>query len=866
MKTINYIISLIFIASLMICTSSCSDEDEGRVVNTKNRVQFTLRAPGNQEVSPMSKSGEVKAVNETIKDVCVLIYKNGQLTSESFYDTDGGHLTAIQSTTNGQSYTVDLEDGESRTVYVVANLGDMTTSWKKESDISEIYKLQENLPQFVLFADGKIFSAKDQTVVAELKRLYAKITVVVNTKGLNKGVSITPTSVELKNFPAYMSVSRDDNGYVKNKIQDNPKENIDYIAGGYKLVLESTGDKEFGSHTGSAFYMYENMQPDGTCLGTNQAYKTPRSIGDTPTKDPGVVSKNKTCSYIEVSTNYVGTGSGTVKYRFFLGKDALTNFEVERNWHYKITLTMSGDGGIEEASWRVETNIMNVFTPYDAYVGYMVNSKSRVYVDLGSGMPIDGWKIMRKSGNDIVDIDNKLKQDGDKYYFEVTAKETNVSDRSANTGVYTISNSNKGIASKDVKITQVIRILDPIAYYHQNTNTKFQRDVVVKVFEKSPSNFYVPLSSVGAWTVERTFGDWFTLSKHKDQSTDNTVVSKNNVITGEGGLVKFHFDAKALGNAATRYGCITVKYHNNMCEHKIYLRQGGGDTELIKGQAKWAYSNVMEKGKNGTYATQPGPMFAGGNSDELYNSYDPGYYMPMAITGKDRYKWGSETSTTQGPCPEGYVMPSVRDMSVLKKACYSEFNKLTGAVGYIYDDDSETGWSWVNNQVVVKSQYHSNPAKGIVLVNNSSFTNLVFPFGNGVLEHDKVPKGYNNEMDTGLDEIGVGFRDAAFDGSLFSHEDLKNGDDYASYNGNYWSGTPGNGGIKHMCYMKFWYFLKRNVPIYVSDGSNRWGDSWQVDWSRAEGVTYDSGMFVRCVRTGSSKLTTYNDYWLNSNW
>lgn len=62
----------------------------------------------------------------------------------------------------------------------------------------------------------------------------------------------------------------------------------------------------------------------------------------------------------------------------------------------------------------------------------------------------------------------------------------------------------------------------------------------------------------------------------------------------------------------TRYGCISVKYHNNMCEHKIYLRQGGGDTQLIDGAAEWAYSNVMSNGENGTYATQPGPMFAGG--------------------------------------------------------------------------------------------------------------------------------------------------------------------------------------------------------------------------------------------------------------
>lgn len=83
----------------------------------------------------------------------------------------------------------------------------------------------------------------------------------------------------------------------------------------------------------------------------------------------------------------------------------------------------------------------------------------------------------------------------------------------------------------------MIRILDPIAYYHQNTGTSFNKDVIVKVFEKSPANFYVPLSSVGAWTVTREYGDWFTLDKHSDDNSNSTVKSSNNVITGEGELL-----------------------------------------------------------------------------------------------------------------------------------------------------------------------------------------------------------------------------------------------------------------------------------------------------------------------------------------
>ena len=44
---------------------------------------------------------------------------------------------------------------------------------------------------------------------------------------------------------------------------------------------------------------------------------------------------------------------GRLFYRFFLGDNAFTNFEVERNAHYNVTLNLTGKGGVDEASWRV---------------------------------------------------------------------------------------------------------------------------------------------------------------------------------------------------------------------------------------------------------------------------------------------------------------------------------------------------------------------------------------------------------------------------------------------------------------------------------------------------------------------------------
>ncbi|WP_337941362.1 DUF4906 domain-containing protein [Parabacteroides sp.] len=868
MKTINNWITIIcVIASFGFTLVSCTDEGENTRKNDSRTVQLTLSAPANEVVSPMTK-GVATSIDETINNICVLIYdKIGNIIAdESFYrstDDNAEGLSDIQNNTAGHTYYLNLADDNTRTIYVVANVGDKISSWTTTSDIEGVYDLEkvdgQMLPQCILFADKQTFSSATQVVTAELKRIYAKITVVVDASGV-KDATITPSSVALKNIPITGSLAT-------NKIKESPSEG-EYLPDGGSINLVEVNDKIWGRHTEgtTAFFMYENMQPEGYCYDNDQTSKTPKSIGQV-SKDPSTVKNDKTCSYIELSTDYVGEkGRGTVAYRFFLGKTVFKNFEVERNTHYKVTLKLTGNGGIDEASWRVEADIQGKFTPHDAYVGYLVNSKSRIYIDGGDNLQSGNWTINRRSGDAIVsDGSITLKKDNEsgKYYFEVTAKQTNVSDRESKQGIYTISSSITGVESKDVTITQVIRILDPIAYYHQNTGTSFNKDVIVKVFEKSPANFYVPLSSVGAWTVTREYGDWFTLDKHSDDNSNSTVKSSNNVITGEGGAVKFHFRAGSLGYMPTRYGCISVKYHNNMCEHKIYLRQGGGDTQLIDGAAEWAYSNVMSNGENGTYATQPGPMFAGGSSKGI-SSITPGYRAQNSIEGGDRSNWGTNSETRQGPCPKGYVMPSIRDMSVLKKACYGD-NGLIAAVGYIYDDDPLSGWSWQDYKAVVTDQSHSNPAKGIVLVNTKNNKNLVFPFGNGVLVHNKVPDANKNDMDTGLDEIGVGFRPS---GMLYTEEDLENAKNpYASYNGNYWSGTPSqdSGLGNHLCYMKFWYFLKRNVPIYVSDGSDRWGKDWVVKKNDAIGADRGNGMFIRCVKVGSSQKTD-NSYWNNTNW
>ena len=62
-------------------------------------------------------------------------------------------------------------------------------------------------------------------------------------------------------------------------------------------------------------------------------------------------------TYIEVdayyrSINEEKVGSGDIKYRFMLGKNITTNYDAERNHHYKLTLKFKNFAN--DADWHIE--------------------------------------------------------------------------------------------------------------------------------------------------------------------------------------------------------------------------------------------------------------------------------------------------------------------------------------------------------------------------------------------------------------------------------------------------------------------------------------------------------------------------------
>ena len=821
MKAIKYIYAL-FLGLLMLGLGSCMEETEVNGGEPKvEGLRLSLSVSTSDVISPFTKASADDA--NAINDLNILVYnKDNSELAKGLYLTGTG-LNGLSVDNNEKdkavNYDMILPNGSYR-VRVIANAGSNLTS-KSFDEINNLsYGMSGNLPKMIMSAssDDVSVSGGKGSAILSLKRIYAMISVSVNTSGL-KDRTIKPPKVSLHQVPTTGKL------FMNNLIPKNPSPS-DYITEADMIEFSNPVENISSMKDNNIFFMYENLQPDGVCLQENgkyvEAYKTPASLGTTPIKDVATVEKDKTCSYISVEAEYSEMGAtGKIVYRFFLGDNAFTNFAVERNAHYNVTLNLTGKGGVDEASWRVTKDFNWDFTADDIYIGYRIGSMSDIQVKLPTDHGwFDGctWRVQGSNGEDF-QIDE---YDTNTNTIRVTTRKTNISskDHITNTVTITATGADGKSVSKTVTVNQVIRLVDPIAFYKKWDNTDLV-EVKVREFNKGKRKYEI-LNSIGPWTATITAGDWFTLSTEDGQSAVGTLKS----VTGTGGDVIFNYkpNSTTKGASYNRYGAIKVTYHNNRCEHMIYLRQGYADTQLLDGGATWSLFNCTRKGFITEAPTQSGYFYQGGASDSYYTPWDV-IYGNKHLNWKDKtpdemrsekYKWDNK----QGPCPSGYKVPVSSHYSAIKSA--TEKNTLFTYGGYVYDDscpveNTPFGWQWDSKgNAVIDKTIHCNPAKGTLMVRSSGEpVNLFFSYGKAVMtEHGSAAE------DTGIDEIGIGYLGS---GQLLYNEDHR-------YGAFYWSGSGDSKADTNMHFIDFWYSLNTNVPINVGSSNT------------------NNGMFVRCVK------------------
>lgn len=252
-----------------------------------------------------------------------------------------GHL--VDCVSSGQtSATVTLIDGTDYTVYALANFPDLPEAPVEESDfLSAVYpvKYMDMAQSGVPMCGKRILSADELgegSAEIELTRLITRVSFSLDRSGLNSS-DLTVRSVRLRQTASAAAP----------------------FAGPFAAtdaLVEAAGDFASAAdiatlNSGGTIWLY--------CLENYQGLLLPGNV-DPWKKVPSELSDAAgSCTYLEVSAAYSGiyesahVSSDNVTYRFYLGRDNVSDFSLERNHGVDVKLKVS-DQGVFDREWKVD--------------------------------------------------------------------------------------------------------------------------------------------------------------------------------------------------------------------------------------------------------------------------------------------------------------------------------------------------------------------------------------------------------------------------------------------------------------------------------------------------------------------------------
>lgn len=310
--------------SITACTEALAEQTDPDGMTSSGTSRLKLLVTGNAGVKSSISPDECK-----ISSICVMAYRKAD-----------GMLAAVQDSTSPEEIEMELACGRYN-IYITANM-DGFQAPDNESDLpSECYAIEsftqlgEALPM-CWKGEAELKPGENTTIRADLSRLVSKTGLKIDM-GTIKGLDIK--SVRLRQGAG--------------KIWP-------FMEGGSRIMDPS--DAMDGDHAstedisrlmaGETIWLYAAENCQGVLLpdNTDPWSKIPDNIG----------SAAELCTYIEVIGEWKGTSSyqGTVKYRFFLGEDTVSDFNVRRNSMNCITLYLE-KGSFGKLNWKIDTSQMN---------------------------------------------------------------------------------------------------------------------------------------------------------------------------------------------------------------------------------------------------------------------------------------------------------------------------------------------------------------------------------------------------------------------------------------------------------------------------------------------------------------------------
>lgn len=359
---------------------------------------------------------------------------NREEEESSLQDKASGKLTFDLHLVSGNYYiygVANVSDFEDYELTTRENLKEYKCKWDEKN-------IGNNSEMFGIFDIRFNRSATDETPVTVsattthlhcwLRRLASKVTITFDGSELYDNIQIFIDSVRVRDIPKQCAlgvdntpglISRDEDGtehyepfanryaddYANGLInkgdeiiyQELPKkpytgiipDNYLHICNGnHKNFSRETaeGEEAFESPTHDfntlSLFFYENIQGEGKdkCQdadGDNQI--------DHPNWKPeqpatGWKDAKPYGTYIEVTGIYRNTradgsvGMGPIVYRFMLGQNETTDYNVKRNTHYMVTMKFKGTG--KDPDWHIDYKEEgDIYTVNPQYVSYLYNKQ-----------------------------------------------------------------------------------------------------------------------------------------------------------------------------------------------------------------------------------------------------------------------------------------------------------------------------------------------------------------------------------------------------------------------------------------------------------------------------------------------------------
>ncbi|HKM12210.1 MAG TPA: DUF4906 domain-containing protein [Bacteroidales bacterium] len=318
MKTLKI---MLFVLTAALIAAGCREDSESNKVTGNVRFLSVVK----DEIATKSS---IEVDDSAIITIGIHLYDNmGRLAGSYNFSGEG-------------EISIDLPAGESYIVYALANVGEFTPPLL-EIDMRVVSIEWPGLAGitsggFPLAHTGTLTVAQgNNSYTMEFVRLVARYDLVIDRSNLEGYFEVT--GVRLRNSAADV---------------------FPFSARAATATLDgdiSTISDLQRLNTGSAvsFYMYENLQ--GNLLPDNR---------DPWAKIPdNIPSAKNLCTFIEIEGRYIGGGvsaglnSDKMTFRFYLGADNTSSFDIVRNTIQTLSFLPS-DNSISTESWKVDPGIV----------------------------------------------------------------------------------------------------------------------------------------------------------------------------------------------------------------------------------------------------------------------------------------------------------------------------------------------------------------------------------------------------------------------------------------------------------------------------------------------------------------------------